>query len=174
MEQKRLDELINFTLGKNISRLKNQNVNIYTPEDFEKDLHSLADVNMICVCIINLIRSKASPISTETQGKYITSNFLLCMFDQNELDPWYFCYQFNEGKSLEQQISKDHQGTTLSVKKLNIKSIGELKIPMLETEKQRQIGRLYRQSMKQKDLLERQAENISRLAAETIRRIEED
>lgn len=60
MEQKRLDELINFTLGKNISRLKNQNVNIYTPEDFEKDLHSLADVNMICGCIINLIRSKAS------------------------------------------------------------------------------------------------------------------
>ena len=96
------------------------------------------------------------------------------MFDQNELDPWYFCYQFNEGKSLEQQISKYHQGTTLSVKKLNIKSIGELKIPMLEKEKQRQIGRLYRQSMIQKDLLERQAENISRLAAETIRRIEED
>jgi len=49
-----------------------------------------------------------------------------------------------------------------------------LKIPMLEIEKQKQIGRLYRQSMIQKDLLEHQAENISRLAAETIRRIEED
>ena len=73
-----------------------------------------------------------------------------------------------------QQEDKYHQGTTLSVKKLNIKSLGELKIPMLEIEKQRQIGRLYRQSMIQKDLLEHQAENISRLAAETIRRIEED
>ena len=174
MDQKCLDELIKFTLGKNISRLKKQDENIYTPEDFENDLHSLSDANEICGCIINLIRSKASPISTGIQEKYITSNFLLCMFDQNELDPWYFCYQFNEGKSLEQQIGRYHQGSTVSVKKLNIKSIGELKIPVLDIEKQRQIGRLYRQSIIQKDLLERQAANINRLMIETIRKMEEN
>ena len=35
MEQKCLDELIKFTLGKNISRLKKQDENIYTP-DYQK------------------------------------------------------------------------------------------------------------------------------------------
>ena len=33
-----------------------------------------------------------------------------------------------------------HQGTTLSVKKLNIKTIGELKIILPDIEKQRTIG----------------------------------
>ena len=60
------------------------------------------------------------------------------------------------------------------IKKLNIKSIGELKIPVLDIEKQRQIGRLYRQSIIQKDLLERQAANINRLMIETIRKMEEN
>ena len=174
METKSLDEIVNFTLGKNVTRLKNQGDDIYTQDDFEKDLHSINNMSEKTNCIINLIRSKASPLSKETKGKCITSNFLLCSFDTKVLDPWYFCYQFNEGKGLEQQISMYHQGNTLSVKKLNIKSIGELKIELIDINKQRLIGDIYKQSIIQNDLMNRQAENIRNLALETIRKIEED
>lgn len=174
MEQKNLDEIICFTLGKNVTRLKNSGGDIYTPDDFEKDLHSINHTSEKAGCIINLIRSKASPLSKETQDKCITSNFLLCSFDTQCLDPWYFCYQFNEGKSFEQQISMYHQGNTLSVKKLNIKSVGELKIQLLDIEKQRLIGNIYRQSIIQMDLMKQQADNINNLAMEAIRKITED
>lgn len=174
MESKNLDEIITFTLGKNVTRLKNQGDDIYTPDDFEKDLHSINNTSEKPDCIINLIRSKASPLSTETRGKCITSNFLLCSFEAEVLDPWYFCYQFNEGKSFEQQISMYHQGNTLSVKKLNIKSIGELKIQLIDINKQKLIGNVYKQSIIQNDLMNRQAENTMKLALETIRKIEED
>lgn len=36
MEVKKLSDIINFTLGKNPTRLKEQEVCLYLPEDFEK------------------------------------------------------------------------------------------------------------------------------------------
>lgn len=67
-----------------------------------------------------------------------------------------------------------HQGTTLSVKKLNIKTIGELKIFLSGIEKQRLIGNLYRQSIIQNDLMIRQAENIREFTLALIRNMEEE
>ena len=66
-----------------------------------------------------------------------------------------------------------HQGTTLSVKKLNIKTIGELKIVLPDMEKQRTIGNLYRQSIIQNDLMIKQAENVKKFMMTLIRRMEE-
>ena len=67
-----------------------------------------------------------------------------------------------------------HQGTTLSVKKLNVKTIGELKIRLPEIEKQRVIGELYRRSLIQNRLRIKQAEDMNNLALALIRKIEED
>lgn len=67
-----------------------------------------------------------------------------------------------------------HQGTTLSVKKLNIKTIGELKIFLPEVEKQKIIGNLYRQSIIQNDLMISQAENIREFTMALIRKMEEE
>lgn len=173
MKQNCLEEIVTFTLGKNITRIKNQDDELYTPDDFEKDLHNINEIDCRAGCIINLIKSKAAPISVQSQKKCITSNFLTCTFDTNVLDPWYFCYQFNEGKSIEQQIAMFHQGITLSVKRLNINTIGSLKINLIDIEKQRLVGSMYRQSIIQKDLMIQQAENYNKLIIETIRKIEE-
>ena len=144
------------------------------PDDFEKDLHSANNTGGTSKCIINLIRTKASPQSEDTMAKCITSNFLICSLNCKLLDSWYFCYQFNEGKSIKQQISKYHQGNTLSVKKLNVKSIERLKIPIFNIEKQRLIGQIYRQSLIQKDRMIQQAENTNKLAMEIIKKIMEN
>ena len=173
MESVSLHEIIQFTLGKNPTRIKAQVDELYTPEDFEKDLNCMNATKEGAGCIINLIKSKCSPISEQTEAKCITSNFLRCDFDTGKIYPWYLCYQFNEGKAFEQQIEMYHQGTTLSVKKLNIKTIGELKIILPDIEKQRTIGNLYRQSIIQNDLMIKQAENVKKFMMTLIRRMEE-
>ncbi len=174
MESIPLHEIIQFTLGKNPTRIRELAGGLYTPEDFENDLHCINPSKEDMGCIINLIRSKCSPISKQTAAKCITSNFLRCDFDTGKLNSWYLCYQFNEGKGVEQQIERYHQGTTLSVKKLNIKTIGELKIPLPDMEKQKTIGNLYRQSIIQNDLMVKQAEDIKKFTMTLIRRMEED
>lgn len=174
MQSIALNEIIQFTLGKNPTRIRGQADELYTPEDFENDLHCINSTKEEIGCIINLIKSKCSPISEQTEAKCITSNFLRCDFDTRKIYSWYFCYQFNEGKGFEQQIEMYHQGTTLSVKKLNIKTIGELKIVLPDIERQRTIGNLYRQSIIQNDLLVKQAENVRKFMMTLIRRMEED
>ena len=67
-----------------------------------------------------------------------------------------------------------HQGTTLSVKKLNIKTMGEQKIVMPDMEKQTTIGNFYRQSIIQNDLMVKQAEDVRKFTMALIRRMEED
>lgn len=174
MVTKSLSEIIRFTLGKNPTRIRESDINLYTPEDFENDLHGENESQDNLGCVINLIRSKAAPYSKNSKEKLITSNFISCEFDQEKLDPWFFCYQFNEGKSFEQQIGMYHQGTTLSVKKLNVKIIGELKIILPDIKKQKSIGQLYRQSIVQNDLLLKQAEEKNNFIMTVIRKIEED
>ena len=174
MESIALNEIIQFTLGKNPTRIREQADEIYSQEDFEKDLHCINTTKEGMGCIINLIKSKCSPISEQTEVKCITSNFLRCDFDTGKIYPWFFCYQFNEGQDFEQQIEMYHQGTTLSVKKLNIKTIGELKINLPDIEKQRIMGNLYRQSMIQSDLMIRQAENIRKFTIALLHKMEEN
>ena len=174
MELKSLCEVINFSLGKNPTRIKEQELSLYSPENFESDLYCINEHDKRSECIINIIKSKAAPVSMDTTDKCITSNFLKCEFHERTLAKWYFCYQFNEGKDFEQQIAMFHQGTTLSVKKLNVKIIGELKIRLPDIDKQRKIGELYRQSLIQNRLIIKQAEDIKNLTLTIIRKIEED
>lgn len=174
MVLKSLGEVINFSLGKNPTRIKEQELSLYSLENFESDLYCINEHDKRSECIINLIKSKAALVSVDNEDKCITSNFLKCEFDGRILDKWYFCYQFNEGKDFEQQIAMFHQGTTLSVKKLNVKTISELKIRLPDIDKQRKIGELYRQSLIQNRLMVKQAEDIKNLTLTIIRTIEED
>lgn len=169
-----LDEIITFSLGKNPTRIKEQEISLFTPDNFENDLYCINNHTDKAECIINLIKSKAAPVSIENANKCITSNFLKCEFDGNILDKWYFCYQFNEGKEFEQQIAMFHQGSTVSVKKLNVKTIGELKINLPSIKKQRIVGEMYRQSLIQNYLMIKQAEDIRNLTLTIIRKVEED
>lgn len=174
MELRILSEIVQFTSGKNSTRIREHTDTLYTPEDFEKDLHCIHSVNGDSGCIINLIKSECAPISEQTEKKCITSNFLRCDFDTGKIYPWYFCYQFNEEKNFRQQIGMYHQGTTLSVKKLNIKTIGELRICLPDMEKQVIIGNLYRKSIIQNDLMIKQAEDVKKFTIALIHRMEGD
>ena len=60
MELRILNEIVQFTLGKNPTRIREQAEVFYTPEDFEKDLHCIHSVKEGSGCIINLIKSKCA------------------------------------------------------------------------------------------------------------------
>lgn len=174
MSIKKLGDIIKFTLGKNPTRVKNGDWTIYSPECFERDLYCLNQHDNKGECIINLIKSKAAPMSMDNRYKCFTSNFLKCEFEEYILDKWYFCYQFNEGKDFEQQISMFHQGTTLCVKKLNLRTVSDLKIKLPSIDKQRKIGELYRLSLIQNYLMLKQAEEMKNLTLTIISKIAED
>lgn len=172
MEEQELGNIMTYTLGKNTTRIKASESSLYTPEDFDDDLHSTRQIKP-GECIINLIRPQAGPITGKYISKELTSNFLRCTFDSEAMDVWYFCYQFNASRYLKQQINRFNQGNTASVKKLNIKMIGELKIKLPEMEKQKIIGELYRFTLRQEALMQQQVTNMTKLSLETISQIEE-
>ena len=174
MDIVKLNDVMDFNLGKNITRIRDENSNIYTQEDFEKDLKMNDTEDTQHACILNLIKSKAAPVSQCSERKTLTQNFMKCSLDTSVILPWYFCYQFNEGKYLDQQISMFHQGTTLSVKKLNIKMVEDLMIPLPDLEKQKNIGEAYRRVIKQYELSIKQAVNTRRYALELLRLIGEE
>ena len=64
-----LEDVIQFTLGKNRTRIDPRITDIYTPDNFEKDLHSITTLDRPDECIINLMKSKAAPLSKETKEK---------------------------------------------------------------------------------------------------------
>lgn len=173
MEQILLKHIFKFSSGKNITRMSDRAACVYTSEDFERDLHNNNNYAG-SKCIVNLIKSQAAPMSRESIGKEVTSNFLVCEFDPDILNPWYFCYEFNEGTDVEQQILKYHQGNTLSVKKLNIKIIGDLKIKLPDLTKQKIIGEMYRRAIEIYDLMLHQADNYRKLSREIIKKMEDN
>ena len=67
-----------------------------------------------------------------------------------------------------------HQGTTISVKKLNVKIVGELSIKLPDMRKQQIIGELYQQFLMRNYLMMKQVDDIRRLTLTMIRKIEED
>ena len=172
--QEKLENIIEFTAGKNITRLNEiPESNVYTQKDFDDDLNGV-NQDYISGCIINLMKSKIAPCTKFTSEKCLITNFLSCTFDKDTLDQWYLCYLFNESKAVERQMNRFQQASVLSVRKLTIKSIGDLKINLIDIDKQRNIGKLYKEYLRKNYLMRQQIENISKLTKETIRRIEED
>ena len=101
MKEKKLEDIMLFSLGKNTSRLNTDDIVVYTQEDFEKDLQGTKNLSIDTECIINLIKSKAAPLSEVNSKKCITANFLKCSFDTQILDPWFFCYQIGRASCRE-------------------------------------------------------------------------
>ena len=81
-----LSEIIRFTLGKNPIRIQESDINLYTPEDFENDLHGENESQDNLDCVINLIRSKAAPYSKNSKERLNTSNFIMTAIRKIEED----------------------------------------------------------------------------------------
>lgn len=162
--KRKLSEIAELSLGTNPSRVKD--VPLYTQEDLELSLIHCREPNGF---IISLFTNKASPKGDEKTGKVLTSNFVECNVDTNVLDPFYFCYLFNEDKDIKEQISKMHlMSTVASVKRIPVQALAQLEVELPDIETQRAIGRTYHEAIKLKHLMNKQAENLFTATMEII------
>lgn len=183
----KMDELVTFSAGTNISRLK-EDVPLYSIDDFEDDFktsyeyqendNALSDIKDNVLrkgdVIFSVMRNKVGIVSEKNEGKFMTSNFVKCQFDKGKLYPWYFCYLINESTSITQQIKKMQQGILTSINRLTISSIKDLEFELEEYEMQKQIGELYRNILIREKLALKQIECMKQITLEIIKKIEKN
>lgn len=91
--------------------------------------------------VIGLTSQKAMVIEIENINKLVPSNFALIRIDHDSIDPFYLCWQLNEGNA-SKAIRNEIQGTSV-VRVLALQSIHDINIDPLPIMKQRKIGKLY-------------------------------
>lgn len=91
--------------------------------------------------VIGLTSQRAMVIEKENTDKLVPSNFALIRINNDTIDPFYLCWQLNEGNA-SKSIRTEIQGTSV-VRVLAIQSIHDINIELLPIIKQKQIGKLY-------------------------------
>ena len=167
-----LGKKINFCVGRNVTRQKISD-NVYSLDDFYNDLYGKngyaerPDER----CVVSLTKNKAAVLSPRTADKSLSSIFLLCEMDTDEIDPWYFSYIFNEDKDLIAQMNKLQQGTIGCMAKLNVSLISSLMIDPPSIERQKIIGKAYREILLWERLNREQIKNRKIVALETLNKM---
>jgi len=185
----KLNELMSFTAGQNTARIQKscKDDMLYTAEDLDSDLagsggnsNIKSDVDKDYIvksddCIICTTRSQAGITTKATAGKYLNINYVKCRFDRDVLDPWYFCYIFNESPFIRRQIAMFQQGTSVSILKLTIKIIGDLSVKALpDIKTQKTIGSLYRQALHTEYLMKQRTAQIKQFTLQMLRNVDEN
>lgn len=182
-------DLITFSAGTNMTRLSADipDDSIYTLEDFDRDLSSLNQkylevdtsitkgksvISVAGDVVISMTRNQAGIVSSESNGKYLNSNFVKCEFDRSKLYPWYFCYLLNESGAISQQIKKLQQGTIGCINRLTISMIGSLEFELEDIMQQKIIGDLYRNMLIREHLTIKQMEDMRRYTLELIKKVD--
>lgn len=93
--------------------------------------------------VIGLSSRKAFVIDEAHSNKLLLSNFALIRIrDSNLLDPYYFCWLFNEDLRIQKYIGKKTQGSA-NVMVLSINNVKDIELDLPSIEKQRLIGEIY-------------------------------
>ena len=181
----KLNELVTFLTGANSSRVKEDFI-IYSINDFDEDIkvsysYTKNDFEIVDSkdyflkkgdVLFSVTRNKVGIVSDINEGKYMISNFVKCCFDKTIIYPWYFCYLINESDSISSQIRRLQQGCLVSINRLPINSIGELEIELIDYDKQRQIGEIYRNIIVREKLALQEIEYSKQISLEIIKRVD--
>lgn len=92
--------------------------------------------------VVGLSSRKAMVIEEERSNKLLLSNFALIRVDTNKLDPYYFCWLFNENLQFQKKLEQKVQGSA-NVSILPINSLKELEFDLPNINIQKKIGLLY-------------------------------
>ena len=174
-----IGELLTFTTGLNISRLKKGDYTedqLYTVSNIDEDLAMLKKTKPDVLpiqsdfatkkndLIISMIRQKATVVTTNT-NKILSSNFVKAVYDSSILDAWFLCYWFNESDEAKKQ---KHTSNKLFAYYTS-STMSDLEITLPCIEKQREIGKSYQAINRMQYLMEQQKNDWTKLALEIIR-----
>ena len=164
-------ELVEFRMGRNTTRQDNK-TGIYSLDDFYDDLYGRnGDVCEDFKIAVSLTKNKSTVMSQKTVKKELSSIFLIGCPNVKIVDPWYFCYLFNEDKGVSEQMRRLQQGTFGCIAKLNVKTISMIEASIQPLEKQVVIGKTYREMLRNIRLRREQADNMSLFMLETLKKL---
>ena len=169
----KLNKLIQIKNGKNSSRVKSspEKVVTYTYEDMVDDMGEFAPYHAnfnsnnssdessdnVSVAtgdvVFSFVSSTSAIVSESNEGKVLNQNFAKLIFNDEELDSRYLCYCLNESTDVKQQIAGFMEGGVL--RRLKPAHLRELNIPIIEYQKQQNIGHAYFALLKRKYLQEK-------------------
>ena len=187
-----LNDFATFYAGINISRVSINDDKLdnwaYTIEDFETDFSCVSCPNNRIDfvgkdkklevnagdCIISLAKSKATIVGNSNVGKCITANFIKCDLDTQKINPWFFCFMFNENTEIKKQLNMSMQGTISCIKRITLADLKSLeidktKLPSLD--QQRIIGHLYYDAIKNETLIKKKAEQQKEIILATLKQL---
>lgn len=182
-----LEEILEFSSGPNSTRIGSQYSQdiLYTNIDLDNDLVQLKQDNISHSqpnnasyiidegdIVISIIKDKASVVSSYNKGKYITSAFIKCTYNKDTIDPWFICFYINESEAFKKE--KYLRGGTSGLGYLHLTSeiLKQANIDLPDIETQRQLGLLYKNSLRQIYLYELKnnllKKNINRLISKKL------
>lgn len=159
----KLKKLVKFIPGINPSRidkkLKSETV-FYDKDSFDLDAsfasnkssnykineNSLREGDLIMYGLSNEI----AVVGKSNEGMVPSLNFLKVEIISDKLDRDYFLYMFNDDRYIRRQRERELQG--LHILKLPLSSLYDIDIPIVDLEFQKQIGRIYKETIKLKSL----------------------
>lgn len=161
----KLKELYEIRTGYLRSRVKegSEQIAVYTKTHFDLDINYLIndrkplekdyinlDTNDYLLTkagniIIDSLTQKAALISKENKGMFYTFNYFILRPFKTNIDSDYFVSWLNLSDEANGQLNKLLQGTT--IKKLTLSQLNEITITLPIIERQREIGKLYKESI---------------------------
>jgi len=187
VEQKKLKDYIRLTLGPNLAKAKEElddyqevydqasftadlnHIETYTPTLFPTENSDPAIVQTGEIVISNALKL-AAIVSPENNGKRLTNNFIrvsLVTDLTHSLDKYYFLYLFNESRSLAKQKERELQGIA-GVQRIPIHAYDSMVVPILPTEEQQRIGKIYVETKRVRQNIERYAKTIEEFSFSMI------
>lgn len=172
-----LSDILVFNAGPNSTRIndKYQSDTFYNILDLNNDLAQISSNNVGTVSeidepfctrtgdlIISVIKEKACVVGEGNAGKCLTSAFIRCDYDKDKVDPWFICFYINESDSFKME---KHMRTGMSgLKYLHITSemIGQVPIDLPPLKKQRVLGKIYKNALRQVYLYDSKKEKLTR------------
>ena len=164
---RKLREIVRLSPGVNPTRIKKQyglkkldyydqtsfdNDNLCKNEtDFDSSEISLPKYNDFVLCegdvVISNASYKAAIVSRGNGGKVLSNNFIKVEFISDKLDKDYFLFIFNQHDNLQKQKVRDIQMNGI-IQRITVQSIYEMRIPILDIEEQKKIGKVYVETLK--------------------------
>jgi len=168
----KIKEVAIVKVGQNVSRISNDGSKehtFYTFDDLNFDLTHIDDedqtqnrnsqsnhLTYTGDIIVSFVGTKATVATEANQGKLLNQNFAKVMIDESLIDPYYFCYIFNESNQIRKQKVVLMQGTNLP--KMTPAILKDLHVNLPTLQKQSFIGRAYFNLCKRQYLLEKQSD----------------
>ncbi|MCC0697265.1 restriction endonuclease subunit S [Clostridioides sp. ES-S-0048-02] len=185
MKRRAIKEFVTFVPGINQTRAQKQfgleEVNYYDQQSFEADYKHIEvyvenDIKLLLIndlslnegdVVINNSLQLATMVGKNNVGKVLPINFTKVEINNKQLDKRYFLFMFNVYKDVKRQKERELQGMG-SVLKIPLRALGDITIPIVPLEEQKNIGKIYIETIKLQSKLNKYSDLIEQFTNSII------